>query len=138
MGGYTADELADDSDDEKRLEKAEKAAERKAGLRKRKRLQPTPRFPPRYPAVAYPSQQQQQQQLQVRQPGPSGARRAGPPSGMQPQRAVGPCFACGEMGHLRVYCSKILAQDRRRSAWLVHYQRSLSPIPRSQDWACDN
>ena len=36
---YTADELADDSDDEKRLEKAEKAAERKAGLRKRKRAQ---------------------------------------------------------------------------------------------------
>ena len=34
---YTADELADDSDDEKRLEKAEKAAERKAVLRKRKR-----------------------------------------------------------------------------------------------------
>ena len=44
---YTADELADDSDDEKRLEKAEKAAEQKARLRKRKRLQPTPRFPPR-------------------------------------------------------------------------------------------
>ena len=33
---YTADELADDSDDEKRLEKAEKAAERKAAKRKRK------------------------------------------------------------------------------------------------------
>ena len=33
---YTADKLAEDSDDEKRLEKAEKVAERKAGLRKRK------------------------------------------------------------------------------------------------------
>ena len=38
---YTADELADNSDDEKRLEKAEKAAERKAGLKKCKRVQPT-------------------------------------------------------------------------------------------------
>ena len=38
---YTADELADDSDDEKCLEKAEKVAERKAGLKKCKRVQPT-------------------------------------------------------------------------------------------------
>ena len=43
---YTVDELADDSDDEKRTEKAEKAAERKAGLRKRKRAkQQQPKFP---------------------------------------------------------------------------------------------
>ena len=47
---YTADELADDSDDEKCLEKAEKAAERKAGLRKRKRLQPA-----RYPSLPGPA-----------------------------------------------------------------------------------
>ena len=32
---YTADELADDSDDEKKIEKVEKAAERKAAKRKR-------------------------------------------------------------------------------------------------------
>ena len=92
---YTADELTEDSDNEKHLEKAEKAAKRKAGLRKRKQLQPAPRHPPRYPAVTYPPRFQQQQ------PRPSGARRAGPPSGLQPQRAVGACFACGEMGHLR-------------------------------------
>ena len=78
---YTADKLADNSDNEKRLEKA-----KKVGLRKRKRLQPASRHPPRYPVVAYPSQFQQQ-------PGPSGARRAGPPSGLQPQQAVQPCFA---------------------------------------------
>ena len=40
---YTADELADGSDDEKRLEKAEKAAERKALKRKRKRVEPSPK-----------------------------------------------------------------------------------------------
>ncbi len=43
MAEYTADELAADSHDEKRLDKAEKAAERKAGKRKRKR----PEFPPK-------------------------------------------------------------------------------------------
>ncbi len=41
MTEYTADELADDSDDEKRLEKAKKAAERKPGKRKKKRVEPT-------------------------------------------------------------------------------------------------
>ncbi len=42
---YTADELAEDSDDEKRLEKAEKAAERKALKKKKKRAdqQPPPK-----------------------------------------------------------------------------------------------
>ena len=47
---YTADELTDDSDDEERLEKAEKAAEREAGLKKRKRVQPAA-SPPAPPAV---------------------------------------------------------------------------------------
>ena len=36
---YTADELADDSGDEKRIERAEKEAERKAGKRKKKRAE---------------------------------------------------------------------------------------------------
>ena len=34
---YDADELADDSDDENKIEKAEKAAERKAAIAKKKR-----------------------------------------------------------------------------------------------------
>ena len=54
---YMVDELADDSDDDKRLEKAEKAAERKAGLRKCKRLQPVPKQPgtPRSPSPRWPN-----------------------------------------------------------------------------------
>ena len=52
--GVVTKYTADDSDDEKRLEKAEKAAQRKAGLRKRKRLQPAPNPAPRWPnACAY-------------------------------------------------------------------------------------
>ena len=38
---YTADELAEDSDDEKRLEKAERSAERKVAKRKKKRVEPS-------------------------------------------------------------------------------------------------
>ena len=99
---YTADELADDSDDEKRLEKAEKAAERKAGLKKRKRaLQPN-KQPVRFQrqerqyGYSYPPPQWKQQQA-VPTVSVASARRVPTPV----PRAVGPCFACGEMGHLR-------------------------------------
>ena len=27
--------------------------------------------------------------------------------------SVGPCFACGEMGHLRMYCPKIQTQEKK-------------------------
>ena len=37
MDEYTADDLADDSDEEKRIEKAERPTERKAGKRHKKR-----------------------------------------------------------------------------------------------------
>lgn len=40
---YTVDKLTEDSDDEKHVEKAEMAAERKARLKKCKRLQSAPR-----------------------------------------------------------------------------------------------
>ena len=133
---YTADELADDSEDEKRLEKAEKAAERKAGLKKRKRVQPAARPSPRLPryapygGYAYPLQQQQQHQ----QPGPShnlGSRRPGPPTGPLAQRAVGPCFACGEMGHLRTYCPKMQSQERKwyPSQMLMHESVPVVGVP---------
>ena len=133
---YTADELADDSEDEKRLEKAEKAAERKAGLKKRKRVQPAARPSPRLPryapygGYAYPLQQQQQHQ----QPGPShnlGSRRPGPPTGPLAQRAVGPCFACGEMGHLRTYCPKMQSQEKKwyPSQMLMHESVPVVGVP---------
>ena len=50
---YTADELAEDSEDEKRIEKAEKAAERKAV--KRKRAVPRPRRRGTYPPQTSPA-----------------------------------------------------------------------------------
>ena len=102
---YTADELAEDSDDEKRLEKAEKAAERKAAKRKKKPIAKTGKG--RYSAL---------------QPSPSGsvpvsAPMTYPPKRPQllsmPMRAAGPCFACGEMGHLRSYCPKTPAETRK-------------------------
>ena len=107
---YTADKLADDSDDEKRLEKAEKAAERKAAKRKRKRAEPSVKTGKgRYSTL---------------QPAPSGpapvaaASTTYPSKRSQllpaPMRAAGPCFACGEMGHLRGYCPKTASAETRK------------------------
>ena len=96
---YTADELADDSDDEKRMLKAEKAAERKVAARKRKspagRGRPVkriPGIPAQYPA-----------QIATTPGQPFQLPRRVP---MQPaaQRQPGPCFNCGQMGHLKSYC----------------------------------
>ena len=78
---YENDQLAIDSDDEKRLVRAEKEAERKAARKK-------PKLP--VPAAAG----------EVVPP----VRRFGaaPPVPAK----IGPCFGCGEFGHLRRYCSK--------------------------------
>ena len=100
---YTADELADDSDDEKKIEKAEKAAERKAAKRKR--------------ALKVPAAKQRTVQAASQSP------TVLPPPNQTPQRhiitpaksrpVVGPCFACGEMGHLLSYCPKAKVGNKK-------------------------
>ena len=112
---YTADELAADSDDEKRLEKAERAAEKKAGLKtKRRRLQQQgggswkfARSGPPYAAWSQPYLPQQPRPVLPAPPSGGPVRRM-PPA----QRPLGPCFACGELGHLRVSCPKT-AMERK-------------------------
>ena len=57
--------------------------------------------------------QQQQQALGV---GQSGRRTTG--AGASQQRTVvGPCFACGEMGHLRTYCPRAQTSEKK---WYPH------------------
>ena len=118
-----ADELVEDSNDEKRIEKAEKAAERKAGLKRKKKQQPSQtggpsvrshRFPP-YPLwqgarynsgmFYYPvSLSQHQQSTSAVQSGV--VRKTGGAAGMLQRAVVGPCLTCGEMGHLQMYCPR--------------------------------
>ena len=123
MAEYTADELAADSDDEKRLEKA---AERKAGLKRRRKQQPAQRgaaqtrtqrytaaqayggytvpqlYPPSFPQLK-----------QTASGAGQSVRRAGGSAETMQRVSVGPCFACGEMGHLRMYCPKIQTQEKK-------------------------
>ena len=118
---YTADELADDSDDEKRLERAEKAADRKAGLKKRKRLPSSakasaPSYVRRYvtaPPASYGNLAVPYSATHSQPSGGPSGRRSGSVAGPSLQRAVGPCFACGEMGHLRMYCPRTQSQEKR-------------------------
>ena len=89
----TADELAEDSEDEKRLEKAEKAAERKAFKRKRTKTMPS------RPRLCTANLERSVGGAQ-----PVVQRRMAVMLGQQPTRLLGPCFACGEMGHFRHWC----------------------------------
>ena len=97
---YESHPLAADSDDEKRLEKAEKEAERAATKRRRgggaagikkKNLSggAGPNARPREPPVAVPPS-----------PLPQGPIR--PPR----VPVLGPCFTCGQFGHLAKFCPK--------------------------------
>ena len=99
---YTTDELAEDSDDEKRLERAEKAAEQKAAKRRKKRTigqlgKPRGSLRPTTPGVPVAAA--------TTVPAPP-FYRAGARSGTATPRPGGPCFGCGEMGHLRAHCPK--------------------------------
>ena len=111
---YTADELADDSEDEKRIEKAERAAERRAVKRKRKRAE-----------LAQPKVIKARFNAGQTSPtlaSPALATQAGPSPGLPARRVavapvaprtLGPCFACGEMGHLHASCPKTSAEGRK-------------------------
>lgn len=99
---YQSDELAEDSDDEKRISKAEKVAEQKilkrkksAGKSSKSRFQFTkpkedwkaPKFGGGYT------------------PQPWNPRSTGGTSSSRSPR-IGPCFTCGEFGHLKETCRR--------------------------------
>ena len=104
---YEADELASGSEDEKKLERAERTAERKA-VKKRKT---TGRQGPRnyagrlrQSAIGVSTQPVSWPRSQSLQSTPVQMRN--PPQLTRPAPVVGPCFGCGEMGHLRRFCPK--------------------------------
>ena len=100
---YTVDELANGRDDEKWLEKA---TEQKVLKRKRKRVEPSPK-----PARSRVNSGQVPPLLATTPSAVAAKRPAGLP---MPLRPVGPCFACGEMGHLRSYCPKTATPENRK------------------------
>ena len=111
---YEADELASGSEDEKKLERAERTAERKA-VKKRKAMgrqgprSYTGKF--RQPPLGVGAQAVSWPRSQSLQPAPMQVRNPQPVS--RPTPLVGPCFGCGEMGHLRRYCPKTVPGQAR-------------------------
>ena len=105
---YEEDELADGSDDEKRLYKAELRVGKKVkSMRaKKKKDQPIRKdwaWRPRWQPLLSVSSSS------VTQSSPSeiGSR----PSVGRPQSTLGPCFECGKVGHLRKSCPEVLIHN---------------------------
>ena len=110
VGEYTAGDLADDSDVEKKIEKAERAAETKAGKQRKKRGAASVRF--RGSPSCFPAAVQSPVMGLLVMAGSFDQPRcqAVPP----PARPVGPCHFCGEMGHLHLYCpARAIAVNRK-------------------------
>ena len=109
---YEEDELAGESDDEKRIYKAELRAgrkvkttrgklKRKVHIRNRKDCAWRPRWQPHLSGNLTSASQ------------PSSS--AGVRPSMRPQLSLGPCFECGEIGHIRKSCPKLMMQNLMNS-----------------------
>ena len=96
------------------LEKAEKPAERKAAAKRRKTTENRPR----------PYSNWKPQLLSHQASGDSTYHAALVPLGANhwrrlavgsrpPGRGIGPCFACGQVGHLRSHCPKMPVSGNR-------------------------
>ena len=97
VAAYKGNDLAEDEEDAKRLEKAERTAEQQANKKRRKTA--VSRFGPRHdpPGTSAPVQKP----ASLPRPQFTG-NRPGP-------RTPGPCFHCFEMGHLKAACPKLAA-----------------------------
>ena len=123
----TADELAEDCDDEKRLEKAEKTAERNANRRKksvdvRQRPYKRPTDSRHIPEVtSLPGQS-----VAIPAAASQFKRQVMVPRMTTYQREIGPCFVCSQMGHLRSHCPRQNAGNAKswKSTKLWHYGQS--------------
>ena len=104
MDEYEGDELASDEDNAKRIEKAKKAVETKALKRKRAANPRTSRQVQGRPQKAW-EQLPAHEQRDHYSPQADWSR---PTSRGRPPRVPGPCFHCGEMGHLRAMCPKLV------------------------------
>ena len=109
---YTADELAEDSGDEKRLEKAERAAELKAAKRRKKKASSAQSS--RSHSLSVPVAAARELAPPYHIPSPGTRRFTSMTAPTPVRRAVGPCYACGEMGHMRISCPRVAAPDRSR------------------------
>ena len=100
---YDADELADDSDDERKIEKAEKAAERKAAMARKKQghsVQQSASYGREIPSNRLLQGRRVLDVVPTESPAVSPGRKVCPATG------AGTCFFCGEFGHFRRNCPK--------------------------------
>lgn len=105
---YDSDELASDSEDEKRLFKAEKAAEREMAKRKRRPNKGRDSITPSQASVSQPTRAASMNSVAF--DGGQSSGSSSQPTNQWSQgtvRKIGPCFRCAAWGHLQKNCPKV-------------------------------
>ena len=100
---YEGDDLADDSDDERRMEKAKAKAEKKMAKKRKVKVGRAKEEVGARPPGVFPMQRS------FPGKGMEAAKGSGAPTKPTPRFPAGTCFECGEAGHWRRECPKALA-----------------------------
>uniref|UniRef100_A0A1X7UTU3 CCHC-type domain-containing protein n=1 Tax=Amphimedon queenslandica TaxID=400682 RepID=A0A1X7UTU3_AMPQE len=103
---YQSDELAENSEDEKKLSKAEKAADQKAQKKKKAAAGKVNKVP--FQQAPRMAEWWRSRSVWSQSPpyASNSFNRSASASTSGPRQVIGPCFACGELGHLRSSCPK--------------------------------
>ena len=122
---YTADDLADGSEDEKKIERADRAAERKVGKRHKKRTAEAAAGKPRRGLARFATVAAHLCHPYRCQVVPLGGR------------PVGPCHFSGKMSHLCLYCPARASVEGKKCI-LFPFEKCSDEVVHGSEASCES